>query len=88
MQAYFRSRQVRQACRDWILGLGLFMVLAVGLSGDPHTWSLSRAAASDWTVAQAIGVTSPPGLRAGNALFIRHGHIERQQPGCGGIDGH
>ena len=68
MQVYFRSRQVRQAFRDWILGLGLFVVLASGLSGDPRTWGLSNAAASDQT-AQAIDVTSPPGLGAENSML-------------------
>ena len=67
MRTYFRSRQVRQAFRDWILGLGLFVVLATGLSGDPRTWGLSNAAASD-QAAQAIDLTSP-GLSTENSML-------------------
>ena len=69
MRAHFRSRRKRQALRDWVLGLGLFVVLAAGLSGDPRSWALSSAAASDRAVAQAVGVTAPPGLRAENAVI-------------------
>ena len=69
MQAFFRSRQARQVFRDWILGLGLFVVLAAGFSGDPRSWALSTASASDHGFAQAVDVASPPGLRAENAMI-------------------
>ena len=69
MRAHFRSGYRRQAVKDWVVGLGLFVILAAGMSGDPRSWALSSAVASDRAVAQAIEVTSPPSLRAENAVI-------------------
>ena len=51
-----------------MLGLGLFAVLAVGLAGDPRTWSATSAAASDTAITRAIDMTSPPGPAAENSM--------------------
>lgn len=46
-----RSKVVRQALRDWLLGIGLFLALCVGLSFDHQTLGPARAAASspEWS---------------------------------------
>ena len=63
-----RTRRLRRALRDWMLGLGLFAVLATGLAGDPRTWTATSASAADTAIARAIDVTSPPGPAAENAM--------------------
>ena len=69
MRAMNRLRTVKGVLRDWVMGLALFAVLAAGFSGEPRSWALSSADASDRMIAQAIDVTSPPGLRAENAII-------------------
>ena len=63
-----RARSLRRGLGDWLLGLGLFAVLAVGLGGDPRTSACSTAAASDTVTTRAIELTSPPGPAAENAM--------------------
>ena len=68
MQIRIRARHVRRALRDWLLGAGLFIVLAAGLAGNPRTWDFTTAAAADRVLTQTLDVTSPPGLQAETAL--------------------
>ena len=68
MEMRIRARNVRRALRDWVLGAGLFVVLAAGLAGNPRTWDFTSAAAADRVLTQTLDVTSPPGLQAETAL--------------------
>ena len=68
METRIRARNVRRALRDWLVGAGLFVVLAAGFAGDPRSWTFSSAAAADRVLSQTLDVTSPPGLQAETAL--------------------
>jgi len=46
MSMKIQSKTVRQAFRDWLLGLGMFVVMALGLSADHQSWGPSTAVAS------------------------------------------
>ncbi len=63
-----RSKAFLAGFRDFLASLIVFAVLTGSLSG-PNPLSLSRAAASDRAVTQAIEATSPAGLRAENAMI-------------------
>lgn len=57
-----RSKTVQHAVRDWLLGLGLFVVMAFGLSVDNQSWGPSNAAASSPSWSQLHEMATPATL--------------------------
>ncbi len=64
-----RIKTLRTVFRDWLLGLGLFVVMALGLAADHQTWGPSKAAASGTDWSQPHEMATPSAVQPSAVYF-------------------
>ncbi len=69
MSTKIRSKTLRQAFRDCLLGIGLFVVMAFGLSVDHQSWGPSAAVASSPGWSQPHEMATPPDAHPDDVFF-------------------
>ena len=64
-----RTKALRQGFRDWLVGIGLFVVMAFGLSVDHQSWGPSAAVASSPVWSQPHEMATPREAHLDDVFF-------------------